>query len=177
MCYPELMPAVHTPGAHAVGPKPDRLPRPTVGEGVTEADWMHFSDKWSRYKRSTLTGASPQHISDQLWACCDADLETSVYNTGVNSESDEATLLEAMRKLAVRAQNTLVNVVKFLDMAQDQEESSGAFTARLKGQAATCNFIIKCSSTTCDHETNYSEQMVCHQLVRGLEDQDIYLVS
>ena len=171
--HPELMPAVQTPGAHAVGPKPDRLPRPTVGEGVTEADWMHFSDKWSRYKRSTLTGASPQHISDQLWACCDAELETSVYNTGVNSESDEATLLEAMEKLAVRAQNTLVNVVKFLDMAQDQEESSGAFTARLKGQAATCNFIIKCSSTTCNNETNYSEQMVCHQLVRGLEDQAI----
>ena len=32
------------------GPKPDRLPRPTIGEGVTEADWNHFSDKWSLYK-------------------------------------------------------------------------------------------------------------------------------
>ena len=118
--HPELQPA--QPGAvHAAGPKPDRLPRPTIGEGVTEADWMHFNDKWNRYKRSTLTGASPQHISDQLWACCDSDLEISVYNTGVNSDSDEVTLLTAMRKLAVRAQNTLVNVVKFLDMAQEQE--------------------------------------------------------
>ena len=171
--HPELLPAVQAPAVHAVGPKPDRLPRPTVGEGITEADWMHFSDKWSRYKRSTLTGASPQHISDQLWACCDTDLETSVYNTGVNSDSDEATLLAAMKKLAVRAQNALVNVVKFLDMAQEEEESAGGFTARLKGQASTCNFVIKCSSSTCDNETNYSEQMVCHQLVRGLEDQAI----
>ena len=65
-------------GGHTNEPKPDRLPRPTIGEGVTEADWMHFVDKWSRYKRSTLSNATPQHISDQLWACCDSDLETSV---------------------------------------------------------------------------------------------------
>ena len=170
--HPELQPA--QPGAvHTAGPKPDRLPRPTIGEGVTEADWMHFNDKWSRYKRSTLGGASPQHISDQLWACCEPDLETSVYNTGINSDSDEPTLLAAMRKLAVRAQNTLVNVVKFLDMAQEQEETAGAFTARLKGQASTCNFLIKCSSNTCNQETNYSDQMVCHQLVRGLADPTI----
>ena len=134
---------------------------------------MHFNDKWNRYKRSTLTGASPQHISDQLWACCDSDLEISVYNTGVNSDSDEVTLLAAIRKLAVRAQNTLVNVVKFLDMAQEQEETAGAFTARLKGQASTCNFLLKCSSNTCNQESNYSDQMVCHQLVRGLADPTI----
>ena len=170
--HPELQPQ-HVAPVHPPGPKPDRLPRPTVGEGITEADWMHFSDKWNRYKRSTLTGASPQHISDQLWACCDPELETSVYNTGVNSDSDEATLLAAMRKLAVRAQNTLVNVVKFLDMAQEQEEAAGAFTARLKGQASICNFLIKCSSNTCTQETNYADQMVCHQLVRGLADPTI----
>ena len=134
---------------------------------------MHFLDKWNRYKRSTLPNALPQHISDQLWACCDNDLEVSVYNTGKNSDSDEETLLNAMKKLAVRAQNTLVNVVKFLDMAQDQEEAAGAFTARLKGQASTCNFLVTCSSSTCTHQTNYSDQMVCHQLVRGLSDPTI----
>ena len=118
--HPELQPA--QPGAvHTAGPKPDRLPRPTIGEGVTEADWMHFNDKWSRYKRSTLACASPQHISDQLWACCEPDLETSVYNTGINSDSDEPTLLAAMRKFDFHAQNTMVNVVKFLDMAPEQK--------------------------------------------------------
>ena len=73
-----------------------------------------------------------------------------------------------MRKLAVRAQNTLVNVVKFLDMAQEQEETAGAFTARLKGQASTCNFLIKCSSNTCNQETNYSDQMVCHLMMHQI---------
>ena len=127
--HPQLAGGGQVGGGQSAGPKPDRLPRPTIGEGVTESDWMHFMDKWSRYKRSTLSTVNPQHISDQLWACCDPDLEISVYNTGINSESDEATLLAAMRKLAVRAQNTLVNVVKFLDMAQEQEETAGAFTA------------------------------------------------
>ena len=78
-----------------------------------------------------------------------------------------------MKKLAVRAQNTLVNVVKFLDVAQDHEESGGAFTARLKGQAATCDFLIKCSSSSCTQATNYTDQMGCHQLVRGLADPTI----
>ena len=82
---------------------------------------MHFSDKWNRYKRLTLAGASPEHIRDQLWACCDEDLEKSVYNTGVNSDGNEATLLATMKKLAVPAHNTLVNIVKFLDMAQEED--------------------------------------------------------
>ena len=109
--------------------KPDRLPRPMVGEGITEADWTHFCDEWARYKRSTLSGAGEELISDQLWACCDGDLEKSVYSIGITSKTSEADLLEAMKKLAVRSQNTLVNVVKFLDMAQDQDETSGSFMA------------------------------------------------
>ena len=99
--------------------KPDRLPRPTVGEDITEADWLHFRDKWTRYKRSCLAGADSHAVSDQLWACCEPGLELSVYNSGMKNDTGEDDLLEAMRKLAVRSQNTLVNVVKFLDLVQD----------------------------------------------------------
>ena len=141
------------------GIKPDRLPRPTVGEGITEADWKHFLDKWGRYKRSSLKGSDPQHVADQLWACCEPSLETAVYNSGITGDSNEEKLLEMMKKLAVRAQNTLVNVVKFLDLAQDQEESVGAYTARLKGQASICDFSIKCKSAACGIFTSYAEKM------------------
>ena len=96
-----------------------------------------------------------------------------MYNTGVNGDSDEDTLLRAMKKLAVRAQNTRVNVVQFLDMAHNPEETGGVFTARLKGQVATCSFLIKCSSSSCTQETNYTDQMVCHQLIRGLANPTI----
>ena len=153
--------------------KADRLPRPSIGEGVTEADWAHFLDKWNRYKRSALQGVSDQYVTDQLWACCESSLETAIYNNGVNSETNETNLLEAMKRLAVRVQNNLVNVVKFLDLTQDQDETAGAYTARLKGNASICNFTIKCKSVTCDKMSSYSDQMVSHQLVRGLADPSI----
>ena len=73
----------------------------------------------------------------------------------------------------MRVQNTLVNVVKFLDMAQDQDEAVGAYMARLKGQAAVCNFSAKCVSDSCGKNIDYSEKIVCHQHVRGLSDPTI----
>ena len=33
--------------------KPDKLKRPSVSEGITEADWVWFEDRWNRYKKST----------------------------------------------------------------------------------------------------------------------------
>ena len=70
-------------------------------------------------------GTTSQHISDHLWACYEAGLETAVYNTCVHSGRKEETLFGAMKKLAVRSQNTLVNVVRFLDMAQEPDETGG----------------------------------------------------
>ena len=60
---------MHT-GKSSAG-KPDRLPQPTISEGVTEAEWLHFYDKWLRYKRSTLKDADDLTVTDQLLACCD----------------------------------------------------------------------------------------------------------
>jgi hypothetical protein len=78
-----------------------------------------------------------------------------------------------MKRLAVCAQNTLINVVNFLEMTQGHEEAIGSFTARLRGQAAVCDFTINCSLTTCGHPTSYMEKMVAHQLTRGLADPSI----
>ena len=153
--------------------KADKLPRPTMNEGLTESDCAHFIDKWNRYKCSALKGATQQYVTDQLWACCDQSLESAVYNSGINSDTTEDHLLKAIKKIAVRAQNTLVNVVKFLELGQDTEESVSSYTAHLKGQASVCNFAIKCKDSTCNKLTSYSDQMVCHQLVRGLADPTI----
>jgi hypothetical protein len=150
--------------------KPESLPRPTISEGATEADFTRFQDKWLRYKRSTLAQATPRHVSDQLWACCSPELETSVYNTGANSNTEEYELMEKIKRLAVRRQNPLVNVSQFLDLAQDTEETAGSYMARLKGQASICSFALKCPAPNCIQSVSYSDQMVAHQLVRGLED-------
>ena len=150
--------------------RPESLPRPSIAEGATEADFARFQDKWARYKRSTMAQAMPQDILGQLWACCSSELETSVYNTGANATTDEKELMEAIKRLAVRRQNSLVNTTQFLDMAQDDNETAGSFTARLKGQASTCSFSLPCPSSTCTQAVSYTDQMVAHQLVRGLGD-------
>ena len=92
-----------------------------------------------------------------------------MYDSGVTSHDDENTLLESMKRLAVRAQNNLVNIVTFLGLGQDNEEPGGSFTARLKGQAAICDFTVKGSVSTCQSQNpnSYAEQMVSHQLVQG----------
>ena len=160
--HPDPAPAAAQERPH--NSKPKDLPRPTVDEGITEADWNHFTEKWSRYKRSCLANAPDCNIQDQLWACCSEQLEKSVYNSGINASATEVQLLSAMRELAVRKQNILVNVVNFLRLGQNNSESAGSFTARLKGQARICNFTLP------QGVTDYSEKMVTHQLIRGLAD-------
>ena len=162
-------PSGHQSTASSV--KADKLPRPNIGEGSTDSDWIYFSDQWERYKRST--GLQGQAAVDQLWACCSETLARTVYDSGGNNSSSETDLLAAIKKLAVRAQNKLVNVTNFLGMGQDRDETCGAFTARLKGQATVCDFSIKCSSTTCAKVNSYTDHMVAHQLVRGLSDIEI----
>ena len=123
-----------TTGELSTSAKADKLPRPELKEGATEADFIYFRDSWTRYKRST--GLSGQMAVDQLWACCSPELSRSVYDSGVSSSDDENKLLDSMKRLAVCAQNNLVNIVTFLGMGQDNEEPGGSFTARLKGQDA-----------------------------------------
>ena len=172
--HPEVQQPSATPqagGGAGGGPKPDKLPRPTIGEGASQSDWMYFKNGWDRYKRYThLEG---QTAVDQLWACASDELTRSVYDSGVSDNCTEADLLQSMRKLAVRAQNTLVNVVTFLGMSQDSEETAGSFAARLRGQGAICDFSIKCTSTTCQKENSYMDNIISHQLVRGLADTEI----
>ena len=147
----------HPGGAGGGGlPKPDRLPRPTIGEGSTDSDWVYFTDQWERYKRSAkLVG---QNAVDQLWACCSEELFRAVYDSGVKNSSDEASLLTTIKKLSVRAQNKLVNVSK------DRDETIGTFAARLRGQATVCNFETDYSLSACHNKTSYMNEMVSHQL-------------
>lgn len=156
--------------------KPDKLPRPTLDEGITEADWVWFEERWTRYKRST--GLDGQNIIDHLWACASDDLARRCYEAGNCDKITEKILLQRMKKMSIRAQNKLVNIVEFLSMAQDEEEPVAQFVSRLHGQAKVCNFAIKCTAECCTADENnatisYADNMVSHQLVRGLQDTSV----
>ena len=149
----------------------EKLTRPTLEEEISEVDWNFFQSEWSRYKRSTgLTGPS---IMDQLWACASANMKKRCHQSGATDQTTEEQLLEMMKRLSIKAQNNLVNVVEFLSMAQNTEEPVTQFVSRLKGQAGICDFEVKCSRDDCGANVSYSDEMVSHQLVRGLEDPSI----
>ena len=44
--------------------RPDKLPRPSLEEGISEADWVWFEEQWKCYKRST--GLKGDNIVDHL---------------------------------------------------------------------------------------------------------------
>ena len=120
-----------------------------------------------RFKRTCLHGSDKTTIVDHLWACCSNALEDAILkHVGKNLDTEEE-MLEPMKKLGVRKRNALLNKVHFLNMAQNDGEPAKHYVARLKGQAATCDFKLPTGVT------DYTEQMVQHQLVRGLNDPQI----
>ena len=106
---------------------------------------------------------------NQLWDCASEDLARRCYEAGPSKDITEKDLLARMKKLAIKAQNKLVNIVEFLSMTQDNDEPVAMFLSRLKGQASVCDFTVKCSENAAIVHS-YADNMVAHQLVRGLED-------
>ena len=148
-------------------PKPAQLPRPELPEDASEQEWLHWKSKWERYKRSCLQGVDSKMVVDQLMACCSKDLDDTIWKQVGHNLDTETELLEMMERLGVKRRNVLLNKVSFFDMSQNQDEKVKHYVARLKGQASTCNFLVP------EGTKDYSDQMIQHQLIRGLVDQDI----
>ena len=83
----------------------------------------------------------------------------------------EVEFLEGIRKLAVKAQNSLVARVKFLSTGQDRDEKVNNYVSRLRGATIGCQFEVKCPS--CQGTVSYQDQILHHQLVRGLVDPEV----
>ena len=153
------------------GGKQEKLPRPALDTGITEADWTFFESQWKRYKRSTrLLG---QDAIDQLWACASEELGRQCHDAGMTEDTTEEELLAMFKRCSIRAQNKLVNVVEFLNLSQEPEEAASKFISRVKGQAKVCEFKVTCPAEECGQEVSYSDKLCSHVIVRGLEDSDI----
>ena len=166
--HPELRMQGQGGGASS---RQERLPRPTLDTGITEADWTFFESQWERYKRSTRL--SGQDATDQLWACASAELSRLAHDAGANKDTSEADLIAMFKLCSILAQNKLVNIVEFLNIVQEPAEPVAKFVSRVKGQAKVCDLTVKCSGVECDQVVSYSEQLVSHVIVRGLEDSEI----
>ena len=84
---------------------------------------------------------------------------------------DEKTLLKHLKALAVRDTNRLMNRSILWNMNQDHNEPVTAYISKLKGQAAICDYSLKCKD--CDSVNDYSLDIVTDQIIRGLANIDI----
>ena len=123
--------------------------------------------------KATRLGGTDRII--QLLECCDDQLRKDLTRNagGTLTAMTEDEVFAAMRKLAIREENTMVARVTLHNMRQDRDEPIRAYGARLRGQASVCKFIQKC--TECETNVDYREAIIKDVLCRGLEDTEIQM--
>ena len=84
----------------------------------------------------------------------------------------EVNVLAAIKALAVRSENIMV---ARYDMRQGREEQIRSFYPRIKGQADTCDYRIKCTKAGCDEMVDFAGEILRDALARGIVDDEIQL--
>ena len=124
-------------------------PNKTVGP----CDWR--SPDNSEITTMNLNAAG---IALQLWYCFLKNLQIILGNNGMDNTSRE------MKAVTIKKQNILVNVNNFLFMRQQKAKSIRLYLGRLKRAAHHCDFTPPAG------KTSYTDKMLMHTLVQGLED-------
>ena len=166
---------VAVPRALGANTKMEKLKRPSVALAGTGEAWSYFITRWGEYKTGTkLVGPD---IVAQLLECCEEELRKDLTRTAGKSlmSSDEKDVLTAMKALAIRAENTMVARVALSNMRQGHEEPIRSFYARIKGQADTCKYEMKCTKTECEQVNDFTEEIIRNVIARGIADQEIQL--
>ena len=162
--------AIHTSGQAA---KVEKVKRPTIAAAGTSEEWAYFKSRWSDYVDATKITGKDKVV--QLLECCDEplrkDLTRAAGGSLTNKTEDE--VLSAIKKLAVREENTMVARVTLHNMRQDRDETVRSFGARLRGQADICKFITECPA--CAADVNYTDAIMRDVLTRGIADSEIQL--
>lgn len=146
---------------------------PSISAGSSPDQWSSFKKMWAIYK---VGAAVPTvMISTALFHCCDEDLMNDLMRdlqTDVTT-MDETDLLAAIKRLAVREESTLVHRIRLNRMTQAPGTPIRSFLAQLKGQAALCKYTASCKQPGCDHEYDFSSEIIKDNLIRGIADPEI----
>ena len=126
--------------------------------------------KWERYKRQTAL--SEPELTDELWACMDSDLEKLAFSDGSENLTSD-TLLEKIKSLAVTTLHPSVHVVTLHQMKQNDQETTKAFSARVKGTANNCDLQKRCPKPGCGEVVSFNDETCYHVVMAGLVNQDL----
>ena len=151
----------------------EKVKRPQVTSAGTSEDWEYFLSRWSDY--TAATKISGKDLIIQLLQRCDEPLRKDLTrnSSGPLTSKTESEVLQQIRTLAVREENTMVARAGLHSMRQDRDEPIRAFGARLKGQAAICKFVTPCQN--CGTVVNYTDHIIRDCLARGISDPEIQL--
>ena len=163
----------HTAASHNTSAPPvEKVKRPTLRQESTNEDWRYFTSLWESYADATKITGKIYNI--QLLECCDEELRRDIHRTyGDLSAKPVKDVLEAIKKMAVQQENLMVARVKLHNMNQDKDESIRCFAARLRGQAAVCEFNIECPD--CKKFVSYRDDILRDSVMRGLSDDETRL--
>ena len=89
------------------------------------------------------------------------------------SSMSETDLLAAIKRLAVKEESTLVHRIRLSQMTQAPGTPIRSFLASLKGQAALCQFTAQCKVPDCQHQYDFSSEIIRDNLIRGIADPEI----
>ena len=162
--------AFHTAGPAA---KVEKVRRPTVAAAGSSEEWVYFLSRWTDYVAATKVTGRDKVI--QLLECCDEPLRRDLTRSAGGSLTGKPVddVLAAIKKLAVREENSMVARVALHNMRQDRDETVRSYGARLRGQADICKFLIKCPG--CDINVNYTDAIMRDVLTRGISNPEIQL--
>jgi hypothetical protein len=116
---------------------------------------------------------SLDELKCQLLACCEPDLEASLFkNDPTLRAHEEVAILTAMRQLAVIDVAATVRVTELLAMRQDHGEAIRAFVARVRGKANICALEKKCPCP-CARVVDFTDELVRWVALAGLSSPEI----
>ena len=152
-------------------PAAEKVRRPTIEPGISLERWTYFVSRWTRYKR--LSGRTGDTVTAHLLECCDEELLLDLHrNNGDTLDTmSEDNLIAEVKRLAVHGESQIISRVNLRKMCQDHQENIRHYSARVKGQAALCNYTVKCHS--CEAPVSYADEEINDQLCTGLADPEI----
>ncbi len=159
--------------AQPVTARVEKVRHQTVSAAGSSEEWSYFETRWHDYLEATKITGKDRVI--ELLECCDEplrkDLTRNAGGTLTNKPVEE--VMAAIKKLAVRVENSMVARVWLHNMRQDRDETVRSFGARLHGQAGICKFTTKCPN--CDNDVNYTDNILRDVVTWGVADSDIQL--
>ena len=130
----------------------------------------YFKSRWGDYVKATKLEGTDRVL--QLLECCDDQLRKDL-TRNAGGTLTKMTKDEAMRRLAIREENTMVVRVTLQNMRQHRDKPVRAYRARLRGQASVCKYVQRCAG--CGANVHYMEAIVRDVLCRSLGDAEIQI--